>query len=126
MDILKIFFFHIYNSYYNNGNYRNDVPHWTAFRITACAMTCWIVALLSIVVNLMTGKRLTPIVLYPVCFFSLIYFFYNFLFRGKYQIIYAKIIGGKWDNKFMKYFSWIFIMSGFISIGLYAYIFNQK
>lgn len=126
MNIVKIIFFHIYNSYYNDGSYRNDVPHWTAFAITACSLACLIVTFVCVIVNLVTGGRPTALLLYPIFLVLLIYFFYNILFKKKYQIIYTQLIGGRWDTKIMRCFSWIIILIGFISVGLYAYIFNQK
>jgi hypothetical protein len=124
--ILKVIFFHIYNVYYKDGNYKNDIPYLTAFGIVACSLSIIIVVsvLLLLKGTLETTLSKESIILLTVVCLSI--FSYIFLIRSRYKSIYQEIKGSKWDNVGFKALSWVIVVAGFAFAGLFAYIFNQR
>ncbi len=124
MKILNILFFHVYNAYYKDGNYYNDVPHVTAFGIVGSSLSMLLTSILLVILRMLSIKPTYNIVL-VILVGSLLLLSYFFLFKKKYKVIYNLIKNSKWDNLRFKIISWVTIFLGFISIGVYGYIFNR-
>lgn len=126
MNFLKIIYFHIYNTYYKDGHYKNDIPYLTAYGITGTSLGCLILALLTVLNYGFTRTRLSVVACLIIFLLCLIVFFVLFIHNARYKEVYASIKGSRWDTAPMKVIVWIIIGLGFASVGLYSYIFNNR
>lgn len=126
MNFLKVIYFHVYNAYYKDGNYTNDIPYLTAYGITATSIGCLTLTLVALTNYGVLGTRLPVEVCFAVFLICLVLFFILFIYNTKYKDIYSIVKGSRWDTVTVKISVWIFIGLGFASIGLYSYIFNSK
>ena len=124
--IFKIIFFHIYNRYYNDGDYKNDIPHLTAFGIVGTSVSIMFVVILMLLMKVFAKPMMQTWQLVLLTSAILGFFANMFLARTKYRSIYEEIKGSKWDTVFVKILSWIVIAIGFASAGFFAYIFNRR
>ncbi|WP_223032942.1 hypothetical protein [Hanstruepera marina] len=124
MKILNILFFHVYNAYYKDGNYSNDIPHLTAYGIVACSLSMLFTSILLFTFALLDVKlaKISVIILF-VGFLLLL--FYYFFYEKKYATIYNLIKDSKWDNFRFKIASWLIVILGFVSVVVYSYLFNR-
>lgn len=125
MLIIKIVFFHIYNAYYKNGHYSNDIPHLTAFGIVGTSLSFFVIticlALLKLIYNFSPPKDCILIAF--LCIFS--FFFFKLFWKSKYNKIYDSILNTKWDNSYWRMISWFIIFLGFFVVGVFPFIFNK-
>ena len=125
MKLLKIVYFHIYNTYYKDGNYSNDIPHLTAYGIVGCSISVLFTTIVLLILKLFTTINLAYSEVIIIMILSLIFFLYFFLFNRKYDKIYKEIKDTNLDTLPFKILSWIIIAVSFFSIVFYTYIFNQ-
>jgi hypothetical protein len=125
MRLLRLIYFHIYNTYYKDGKYRNDIPHLTAFGIVGCCLSIILLAVLFTIHQFFFHERIS-IQLVVLPFIILLgMFYYMFLYESKYIGIYEEFKNSKWDTWSIKFLSWSILFVAFLLIGLYAYIFNR-
>jgi hypothetical protein len=125
VNFLKIIYFHVYNAYYKNGNYKNDIPHLTAYCITATSTGSFVLTLVALVNHRFTGTRMSKegcVIVYAIC---LILFYGLFMYKARYADVYTSIKGSVWDTITVKIIVWIVVFLEYASIGLYSYIFNN-
>ena len=122
VKLLKIIYFHIYNSYYKNGSYNNDIPHLTAFGLVACSLSFLLFIPIAILFRTTFGNLLPVWLVYSILLSFMILFIYMFLYRRKYEDIYTEIRKSKWDNALMKITSWSIIILAFISFLVFLMI----
>jgi len=125
MKIVKLIYFHIYNSYYKDGNYTNDIPHLTAFGIVGCSVSIILLSAIFSVYQLIFDRRLTTVMVVVPFVISLAYLFYSLMYDAKYKAIYSEFKDSKWDTVVIRILSWSVLVIAFVLIGSYAYIFNQ-
>lgn len=125
MRILKGIYFHVYNAYYKDGNYANDIPHLTAFGIVGCSLSLFLAVGASLIYYSLNESRLSLEFIVVVLTIGLILLFFQFLFQKKYEKIYEEIKGSELDSLSFKILAWLIIVTGFVMVGLYAYLFNQ-
>ena len=123
--IFRVLFFHIYNAYYKNGNYKNDIPHLTAFGIVGTSLSIMIVVTVLFVLKTAAETELPKLLIILLTIVCLAFFGFLFLVKSKYSSIYQQIKGSKWDNIGFKILSWVIVILGFAFAGLFAYIFNR-
>lgn len=125
MKIIKIYYFHIYNSYFKDGNYKNDIPSLTAFGIVGCSLATLFVTILTNLFVRIFNKL--PNYFSVVSIFTLIlfYLFFKLVYKFKYKKIYKEFKNSKWDRTIYKIFSWLVLPVAFVLIGLQAYIYNR-
>lgn len=98
MKIFKIIFFHIYNSYYKDGNYSNDIPHLTAYGLAGCSWSTLFTTLILIAGQQITGKKLETEYFLSSMIILLIAIALGTLYKKRYEIIYCEIKESKWDT----------------------------
>jgi hypothetical protein len=125
MRIIRLIYFHIYNSYYKDGNYTNDIPHLTAFGIVGCSVSIISLSAIFTVYQLIFDKRLTTVMVVVPFVMLLACLFYLLMYDSKYKAIYSEFKGSESDTVTIKILSWSVLVIAFVLIGLYAYIFNQ-
>ena len=125
MKFLKSIFFHIYNTYYKDGDYTNDIPHFTAFGWVGTSMGAWLAVMMALVNYLLTKSRPSFELVVLVMVGSLALLYPLLLYQRRYARIYEQIKGSNMDTPSMKVVAWVIVVGGFLSISLYAYIFNQ-
>lgn len=123
--ILKVLFFHVYNAYYKDGSYKNDIPHLTAFCIVGCSLSIMIVVTVLIFLKSTSNTTLSKELIIFLTFACLSVFGYIFLVGSKYKSIYQEVKGSKWDSIGFKILSWFIVIVGFAFAGLFAYMFNR-
>lgn len=125
MKFFKIIFFHIYNSYYKDGNFHNDIPFLTAYGITGTSISCAAMTVLAVTNYLITCSK--PSVLMSISIFAIcmVACFFIYIYNSKFETIYSDIKDSKWDNTSTKFVVWIIIISGYSSVGVYSYLFNS-
>jgi hypothetical protein len=125
MKAIRLIYFHIYNSYYKDGDYDNDIPHLTAFGIVGCSLSIILLAIMFSVYLLLLSERPTfGIVVVPFVIL-LVYFYFTLMHDSKYQAIYSEFKNSKWDTTILKVLSWATMPVAFVLAGLFAYIFNH-
>ncbi|MFD3003659.1 hypothetical protein ACFS7Z_25100 [Pontibacter toksunensis] len=125
MKALNALFYHVYNSYYKDGNYTNDIPHLTAFGLLGSSLTMFCLAVFALFNSMFNNSRLSVGICLAIVIAGLLFFSFQFLYDSRYNRIYNEIKGSKLDNMFMKIVAWGVVVMGFVSVGLYSYIFNQ-
>lgn len=125
MKIIRLIYFHIYNTYYKDGNYTNDIPHLTAFGIVGCSVTIILLSLIFSIYQLIFDKRLTTVMVVVPFVISLAFLFYSLMYDSKYKVIYSEFKDSKLDTTPLKILSWSVLLIAFVLIGTFAYIFNQ-
>ena len=123
--ILKLFFFHIYNTYYKNGRFKNDTPHLTAFCIVSAAVSMLLASAVLAIGKLGLGAIFSKIQVMIFFCVPLPFLWYYLLFGKKYKTIYAEVRKSKYDKSLFKILSWSVIVIAFGSIVLFSYIFNR-
>ena len=125
MKIIKIYYFHIYNSYFKDGNDKNDIPSLTAFGIVGCSIAIIFVTILTNLYLRIFNKL--PNYFSVVSIFTLILFFlfFKLIYKSKYKKIYKEFKNTKWDKTIFKITSWLVLPLAFVFIGLHAYIYNR-
>ncbi|WP_017733498.1 hypothetical protein [Nafulsella turpanensis] len=119
---LKVVYFHIYNSYYKDGNYSNDIPHLTAFGIVGCSLGFMLTTLAASVVKFLDGEKLATTGIYPIMIVGLTITFFMFMYKSKYRKVYYDIKGSAYDRLPFKIAAWITVLAGFISFMICAFI----
>ena len=125
MKAFNVIFYHVYNCYYKDGKYTNDVPHLTAFGLVGSSLTMSCLAVFALFNSIINNSRLSVGTSLAIVIAGMLLFFFLFLFNSRYDRIYNEINGSKLDNLFMKIAAWGVVVMGFVSVGLYSYIFNQ-
>ena len=125
MIFIKIIYFHIYNAYYKDGGFKNDIPSLTAYGIVAPSLSFIILTTTAVIYNQLTGARLPYKVCFVIVSIALLIFFFLFMYKKNYNKIYTEIKKSQWDNITMKIVTWAIVLIGFLSVGLYSYIFNR-
>ncbi|PSR55087.1 hypothetical protein AHMF7605_17040 [Adhaeribacter arboris] len=125
MKIFKIVYFHIYNSYYKDGYYSNDIPHLTAFGIVGCSLAGLVLFAIALINHLVNEDRLSKPIVYLACVIALFAAFLLLFNKRKYNQIYEEMKDSKYDSKIFKFFAWMFILLGFAVMPLYSYLFNR-
>jgi hypothetical protein len=121
LKILNYIYFNIFNSYYKNGRYKNDIPWVTAWGILSAALTFYTFSIISLLRIIRYGTLNGFVFPKPLGFaigtFFMIVGYFLFLKNKRYLIIY---------NEFKKYdqtisnkrkgriISWTFIFLSFI------------
>jgi len=123
--IFRLIFFHVYNSYYKNGSYRNDIPHLTAFFIVGAAFSMLILTLILYTSKVLFDLTFSKLVVMAFFVVPMPLFAFQFLYKSKYKLIYKEFRKSKWDTSSIKVLCWLVPLFGFISIVLYAYTFNR-
>ncbi|NQZ77537.1 MAG: hypothetical protein HRT61_15765 [Ekhidna sp.] len=124
MRFLDTIYFHIYNVYYKDGNYNNDIPHLTAFGLVGSSFSLILAAVVSLSNYLLGRQRLSFEFAVFIIVLGLIFFFFKFLYGSRYEKIYNEIRKSKVDNIWFKILSWLLVLAGFGCVGLYSYVFN--
>lgn len=125
MKAIRLIYFHIYNSYYKDGNFKNDIPHLTAFGIVGCSLSIILLSILFFAYQLLFRVRPTSPIVVGLFLLLLVFFYFLFFHKSKYQSIYTEFKNSKWDTTTMKILSWLVLLVAFVMIGAYAYIFNR-
>ena len=126
MKFLNSIYFHVYNAYYKDGNYTNDIPHLTAYGIVGCSLSLLltvIVLLINYLIN--SADRISFNITIVISLLGLIVCFFLFLFKKRYKKVYVEIKGSKFDNFIFKLLAWLIVAIGFVSVVLYSYLLNQ-
>lgn len=123
--IHRLIFFHIYNSYYKNGTYRNDIPHLTAFFIVGAGFSMLILTVILFTSKVLFGATFSKLVVMSIFVAPMPLFTYQYLYKSKYKLIYKEFRKSKWDTLRVKVMCWLLPLVGFISIVLYSYAFNR-
>ncbi|WP_418513990.1 hypothetical protein [Corallibacter sp.] len=124
MKILNILFFHVYNAYYKDGNYSNDIPHLTAYGIVGFSLSTLFTTTIMFILTLLNIKLIDYYFL-VILVGTLLLLFYYFFYEKKYDTIYNLIKDSKWDNFRFKIASWLIVFLGFASVFVYSYLFNR-
>lgn len=115
---MRIVYFHIYNAYYKDGNFNNDIPHLTAFGIVGSSLS-FLLMTMGIIVNSYYGREKISESVYTITMvFFLVIFSLIFLYNRKYNVIYNEIKDSKWGNLFYKIISWFVIFLGYALFSL--------
>jgi len=124
MRAIRLIYFHIYNSYHKDGNYKNDMPHLTALGIV-CSLSMILLSTMFVAYQLLFKQRPTLGMVGTPFVIFLAYFYFALVHDSKYQSIYSEFKNSKWDTTVIKVLSWSAMLVAFIMIGLCAYIFNR-
>ena len=73
----------------------------------------------------LTGERMNTELTIGIAGIGVVITLFGTLYQQKYEAIYEEIKGTSWDNNLTRIFSWLIIIAGFLTVGLYAYIFNR-
>jgi heme/copper-type cytochrome/quinol oxidase subunit 2 len=125
MKFFRILYFHIYNTYYKDGNYSNDIPHLTAFGLVGCSLSLLATTGIVFMNYQLTGQRMNTELTIGIVTIGVLIILFGTLYQRKYESIYEEIKGTTWDNTLTKAFSWLVTIIGFLTVGVYAYIFNR-
>lgn len=125
MKALNVLFFHVYNHYYQNGNDDNDIPHLTAWGIVGCSFSCLLATMTALTITMVSDERIVKPLAIGIMVLGLILTFFQFLYQSRYSKIYEEIRGTNYDSVLFKTLTWAVVAAGFISTGIFAYIFNQ-
>lgn len=125
MKALNVVFYHVYNCYYKDGNYTNDIPHVTAYGLVGTSLSMFNVVVFALFNNFINNTKLSMEILLTIAILSMLLFFFLFLFNSRYDRIYNEMKGSKRDTLFMRVVAWGVVVMGFVSVGLYSYIFSQ-
>ena len=125
MKALNVFFFHVYNHFYQNGNYENDMPHLTAWGIVECSFSWLLATVIALIITQISDERIAKPLAIGTMVFGLIVTFFQFLHQSRYSKIYEEIKGTNYDTLSYKILTWTVTVTGFVSVGVLAYIFNQ-
>lgn len=124
MKLFKIIYFHIFNTYYRDGNYSNDIPILTASGVFGCCLSIILLSVLLFIgrvfVDFEPSKESVIVALV-----LLIAFFYWILMSKKRSYkIYQQVKNTKWDKPIFKILSWLIMPFAVMIAALYAYMFN--
>lgn len=125
MKFLHVIYFHVYNSYYQDGNYRNDIPHLTAFGIVGVSLSFLVVGIGNVIKFALTEHKLSTQEYLWLMLSSLSLFYLVFLNRGKYNVIYKELKGSDWDRSAIKILAWVIIVVGIVSFAASAFAFKN-
>lgn len=125
MKLIKAIFFHVYNFYYKDSSYTNDIPHLTAFGIVGCSLSCVLAAGVASINHLLNASRLSKPAVFIVYVLGLLISFLLFYANRRYDKIYEEIKDSKYDTITYKILSWVIVILGFSLIGIYSYLFNR-
>lgn len=124
MGIIDILYFHVYNAYYQDGNYSNDIPHLTAYGIVGCSLSFALASILLTIAGL-ASNNLPSWIFFVFIILGLLLSYFLFLHKKRYQMIYERIKNSKYDHLFFKILSWFIIICGFAQFVLYVFFFNR-
>jgi hypothetical protein len=125
MDWYKIIFFHVFNRYYKDGNYKNDIPWLTASVIIGVSTYFHLFSLFVLGYYFFTGHSLTLASKYPniICAFVFVSLnCYCFIYQNRYLKIYTKFRKSDKNKKIIALLSWMYIFLGFFSVPIAALI----
>jgi hypothetical protein len=125
MKFLQVIYFHVYNAYYKDGNFKNDIPHLTAFGIVSCSLGLMIVGIANLIKYSLTQHKLSAQEYLWLMLPSLLLFYFLFLHKGKYSDIYKSLKGSDWDKSAIKILIWAIIFMGFASFAALAFAFKN-
>lgn len=125
MKFLHVIYFHVYNSYYQDGNYKNDIPHLTAFGIVGVSLSFLVVGIGNVIKFALTEHKLSTQEYLWLMLSSLSLFYLVFLNRGKYNVIYKELKGSDWDRSAIKILAWVIIVVGIVSFAASAFAFKN-
>lgn len=125
MKFLYVIYFHVYNSYYKDGSYKNDIPHLTAFGIVGVSLSLLIVGIGNIIKFTLTEHKLSTQGYLWLMLPSLLLFYFLFLNKAKYNDIYNEFKNSGWDRATMKVLAWVVVIIGFVSFAASAFAFKN-
>lgn len=125
MKFLHVIYFHVYNSYYKDGNYKNDIPHLTAYGVVGVSLSLLIVGIGNIIKFSLTEHKLSTQGYLWLMLPSLLLFYFVFLNKGKYNDIYKELKGSDWDKTAIKILAWVIVIIGFVSFAASAFAFKN-
>lgn len=125
MKFLTVIYFHVYNSYYKDGNYKNDIPHLTAFGIVGVSLSLLLVGIGNIIKFVLTEHKLSTQGYLWLMLSSLLLFYFAFLNKGKYNDIYKELKSSEWDKTTIKILAWVIVIIGFVSFAASAFAFKN-
>ncbi len=121
---LRLFYFHIYNTYYKDGDYTSDIPHLTAYGWVGTSLGCTVLVIFSIVGDMINGARMPNAVVWFAFGVTLPVAYFYFVYKRKYERIYTEFKGSKMNRKQIKIVSWVFVLAQFIIMIIYLKMFN--
>jgi len=120
MNILDYLFFGIYNSYYKDGHYKNDIPELTAMSIFAGMFGINTFTMLWLFIGL-NEFQIGKTDAYLLGGFWFLFCYFIFVFRKRYKKIYEKFSNLSFEQKKLnKFISWSYILLTFISFSIIA------
>ena len=125
MKFLHVIYFHVYNSYYKDGDYKNDIPHLTAYGIVSVSLSLLIVGIGNIIKFALTEHKLSTQGYLWLMLPSLLLFYFVFLNKGKYNDIYKELKSSDWDRTTIKILAWAIVAIGFVSFAASAFAFKN-
>lgn len=124
MKFIRLIYFHIYNSYYADGNYQSDIPHLTAFGIVGCSFSVILLVITFATCQFFFAFE-PSVVLVTVLFICLLMVFYFVLLhKRRYAAIYLEFKNSKYDATLMRVISWLVLIIAFVMAVTYAYYFD--
>lgn len=119
MTILDYLFFGIYNSYYKDGNYKNDMPWYNGMAIFLFTFWCNIITILDVLnssKNKFPVEKLTSFIIAAVC---LIISYLLFVRNRRYDTIYNRYKNFNKTNRIInKVVSWTYVIGSIVAIML--------
>lgn len=121
MKWYNLVFFHIFKRYYKNGNYKSDIPWLTASVIISLSTYFYITNILRLFLlvthhTLHIDKLLFILFGFIFCIINYIWFVGD----KRYLQIYTDFKIKYANDRLTDIFSWIYIIVGFLSIGVIA------
>jgi hypothetical protein len=123
--ITFIIYFHIYNAYYQDGNFKNDIPPLTAYGIVGCSLSLIIAALVNLIKFSIISRKLSNQEYLLVVIPSMVLFYFLLSHKKKYETIYQKLKNSSFDKLLIKVLAWSIIFFGLLSFVLIAYLFKN-
>lgn len=112
MKVLDYLFFGIYNSYYKDGNYKNDVPWYGGLIIFTGVFFCNVFTLMVVVLD---GGPISKSFWYIIGLVCLATSYLLFIRNKRYEIIYNEMSKLSRPKRLLnKVLSWVYVIGSFV------------
>jgi hypothetical protein len=122
MKVIDYIFFGIFNTYYKDGNYKNDIPEYTAMMIFGAMFFLNILALLWFFSS-GDGSPISKPIAFVIGGFCVLLSYLLFMYRKRYESIYNAFSSyNRRQRQLNKLVAWTYIALSFLAIFLPAFL----
>lgn len=123
MSWYKVIFFHVFQRFYKNGKFTNDIPWLTASVIMGVSSSFYLLSLTVLFYFFFFDHNVPPLNKYLILICGFVFTFINYLWlthQKRYLKIYEEYRTSDKNNKVTAMLSWAFIILGLASVPISA------